>query len=169
MSPGSLENWSATIRGAIVWAGAADPLRTRELTAKADDSASLLGKLIKGIENADHIGVGLTTREIENLVTGPKADDREVELLVDAVKEICGERFNSRRVGRTLSGFTQRVHEGKFISAETVRGGVKCWRIKTADEGFGGFEGLQTSTATAQHPSTKSQENSAEETPSDAI
>ena len=64
---GSFEEWSAIIRGAIVWAGGTDPLSTRVTATSDDDSATLLKKLILGIEQADPSKAGLTTKEITRL------------------------------------------------------------------------------------------------------
>ncbi len=138
---GSFERWSAVIRGSIVWAGGADPLPTRRAALTGDDTAALLGKLIVGIETADPSGVGLTTKEIERKTFGTQADDADHEALAEAVFEICGERFNSRKFGRRVRGFAGRVWQGRYIEADSARGGVARWRVRRADGGFGGFGG----------------------------
>jgi putative DNA primase/helicase len=138
---GSFERWSAVIRGSIVWAGGADPLPTRRAALTGDDTAALLGKLIVGIETADPSGVGLTTKEIERKTFGTQADDADHEALAEAVFEICGERFNGRKFGRRVRGFAERVWQGRYIEADSARGGVARWRVRRADGGFGGFGG----------------------------
>ena len=138
---GSFECWSAVIRGSIVWAGGADPLPTRTTALAGDDTAALLGKLIVGIETADPLGEGLTTKEIERKTFGTQADDADHEALAEAVFEICGERFNGRKFGRRIRGFALRVWQGRYIEAESARGGVLRWRVRRADGGFGGFGG----------------------------
>lgn len=138
---GSFERWSAVVRGSIVWAGGADPLPTRATALAGDDTAALLGKLIVGIETADHSGLGLTTKEVERKTFGSWADDADNEALAEAVFEICGERFNGRKFGRRVRGFAGRVWQGRFIEADTARGGVCRWRVRRADGGFGGFGG----------------------------
>jgi putative DNA primase/helicase len=141
---GSFESWSAKIRGAIVWAGGADPLPTRATALAGDDTAALLGKLIAGIEQADPSGMGLTTKEIQRKTFGSQGDFEENEALAEAVFEICGEHFNGRQFGRRVRGFVGRVHGGKFIEADSARGGVCRWRVRTAGGGFGGFGGLNS-------------------------
>ncbi len=141
---GSFESWSATIRGAIVWAGGADPLPTRATALAGDDTAALLGKLIAGIEQADPSGMGLTTKEIQRKTFGSQGDYDENEALAEAVFEICGEHFNGRQFGRRVRGFVGRVHGGKFIEAESAGGGVCRWRVRTASGGFGGLGGLNS-------------------------
>lgn len=138
---GSFESWSAKIRGAIVWAGGADPLPTRVTALAEDDTAALLGKLIAGIEQADPSGVGLTTKEIERKTFGSQADDPENEALAEAVLEICGDRFNGRKFGRRVRGLAGRVCDGKYIDGNEAGGGVKRWRVRSAAGGFGGFGG----------------------------
>ena len=141
---GSFESWSAKIRGAIVWAGGADPLPTRATALAGDDTAALLGKLIAGIEQADPLGVGLTTKEIQKKTFGSQGDFEENEALAEAVFEICGEHFNGRQFGRRVRGFVGRVHGGKFIEADSAHGGVCRWRVRTASGGVGGFGGLNS-------------------------
>jgi putative DNA primase/helicase len=138
---GSFESWSAKIRGAIVWAGGADPLPTRATALAGDDTAALLGKLIAGIEQADPSGMGLTTKEIQRKTFGSQGDFKENEALAEAVFEICGEHFNGRQFGRRVRGFVDRRHGGKFIEADSARGGVCRWRVRSASGGFGGFGG----------------------------
>ncbi len=141
---GSFESWSATIRGAIVWAGGADPLPTRATALTGDDTAALLGKLIAGIEQADPSGIGLTTKEIQRKSYGSHGDFEENEALSEAVFEICGEHFNGRQFGRRVRGFVGRVYGGKFIEAESARGGVCRWRVRTAGGGFGGVSSTRS-------------------------
>ena len=141
---GSFESWSAKIRGAIVWAGGADPLPTRATALAGDDTAALLGKLIAGIEQADASGMGLTTKEIHRKTFGCQGDCEENEALAEAVFEICGEHFNGRQFGRRLRGFVGRVHGGKFIEDEPAGGGVRRWRVRTASDGFRGLSGSKS-------------------------
>jgi putative DNA primase/helicase len=138
---GSFESWSATIRGAIVWAGGADPLPTRATALAGDDTAALLGKLIAGIEQADPTGMGLTTKEIQRKTFGSQGDFEENEALAEAVFEICGEHFNGKQFGRRVRGLVERPHGGKFIDAVPARGGVLRWRVRPVHDGFGGFGG----------------------------
>lgn len=63
---GSFEAWSRIIGGAVLWAGGADPLLTRESAKANDESSALLSKLLTGIELSDS-GVGLTVKEIASV------------------------------------------------------------------------------------------------------
>jgi hypothetical protein len=141
---GSFESWTAKIRGAIVWAGGADPLPTRTTALAGDDTAALLGKLIMGIEQADPSGIGLTTKEIQRKTFGSQGDLDENEALSEAVFEICGERFDARQFGRRVRQFRKRVWEGRYIDDESAGGGVKRWRVRRVESGLGGFSGSKS-------------------------
>ena len=141
---GSFESWTAKIRGAIVWAGGADPLPTRTTALAGDDTAALLGKLIMGIEQADPSGIGLTTKEIQLRTFGSQGDFDENEALAEAVFEICGERFDARQFGRRVRQFRKRVWEGRYIDDESAGGGVKRWRVRRVESGLGGVSGVKS-------------------------
>jgi hypothetical protein len=85
--------------------------------------------------------MGLTTKEIQRKTFGSQGDFEENEPLAEAAFEICGEQFNARQFGRRVRGFVGRVLGGKYIEADTARGGVCRWRVRTVDGGFGGFGG----------------------------
>lgn len=134
---GSFEAWSSVIRGAIVWAGAADPLPTREAAAENDDSLRLLGLLISGIRKADNFGGGLTANEIEDAAKriSPMLEDNGIDELKEAIDEICGDRFNARTFGRRMRSYVGRVWDGHRIEAASAMGGVKRYRVVPAGVG----------------------------------
>jgi putative DNA primase/helicase len=140
---GSFEAWSRTIRGAVVWAGAADPLPTRATATANDDAKTLLAMLITGIEEADPDNTGLTTKEIERLTTHRPDDAPTCPTLVAAVGEICGTRFDARKFARRMRSYIGRVYEGRQIATEQAHGGVKRWRVKAVNGGCGGSGGSQ--------------------------
>ena len=144
---GSFEAWSSVIRGCIVWSGFADPLPTRQTATAQDETASLLGRLILGIEKADASGIGLTCKEIERCVYGDGRDDPDNDVLAEAVTEICGSRYNGKTLAGRISQLRGRVWEGRSIDNASAHGGVKRWHVKKADGCFGGFGGMQTASA----------------------
>ncbi|KAA5541895.1 hypothetical protein FYK55_17005 [Roseiconus nitratireducens] len=139
---GSFESWSRIIRGAVVWAGADDPLATREAATANDDSRGLLAMLITGLEEADPDNAGLRTQDIERLVSHRTDETSPCPTLVEAVREVCGERFNSRKFGRQMRKLVGRIWEGRKITDETGSGKVRLWRV--SHEGFRGFQGFRT-------------------------
>lgn len=152
---GSFESWSDIVRGSLVWAGAADPLPTRETALASDDTVRLLSKLIMGIVEVDQTGTGLTTKEIEYATFGSDTGTPRSEALLEAVTEICGERFNTRKFGRRLRNLSGRVWKGQFIEGKADRTGVQRWRIRQANAGFAGFEGSLGGDSQASQESSK--------------
>lgn len=134
---GSFEPWSAVIRGSLVWAGQADPLLTRKLAQESDDTISLLGKLITGLEAVDQSEFGVTSRDIGQLGLEFKQDQTGLEALAEAVAEICGGRFNAQRFGNQVRSLKGRVWQGRYIDSETAHGGVARWVIKRVNGGDG--------------------------------
>ncbi len=143
---GSYEAWSRVIRGALVWCGAADPLPTRKTATESDDTKNLLGMLITGIEEADPDDVGVTVKEIERLVSHRSDETTPCPTLLEAVAEICGDRFNGKRFGKKLKSFIGRTWGGRKISREPGRGNVSRWSVKTV--GSVGMSGFANSTLT---------------------
>ncbi len=128
---GSFENWSRVVRGAIVWTGLADPLDTRETAKASDDSAEQIKALIYGLLEADPDCEGVTTKQIERLV-GHKTDIVPTcPTLVEVVADICGDKFNSRRLGYILRTASNRTIDGMKIVAEPAGKGVKRWKVET--------------------------------------
>jgi hypothetical protein len=133
---GSFEAWSRIIRGAIMWAGGADPLQTRENAKANDESTALLSKLLKGIELSDS-GAGLTMKAIQ--ATAESGEGEGADCLREAIGEVCGDRFNSRSFGKRLSKYKDRVYGGRQLKSSDAGGGVQRWRVVRVDSGFGGF------------------------------
>ena len=152
---GSFESWSDIVRGSIIWAGAADPLPTRETALASDDTVNLLSKLILGIAQADKDGTGLTTKEIESIAFGANGNASGSEALFEAITEICGDHFNNRKFGRRVRNLLGRVWQGQLISAERDRTGVQRWRVRQASAGFAGFEGSKGNDSQSSRPSLK--------------
>jgi hypothetical protein len=136
---GSFQEWSRIIRGAVVWAGGADPLQTRESAKANDESTLLLSKLLRGIELSD-LGAGLLVKQIQSIAES--GDGEGADCLREAIAEVCGDKFNSRAFGRRLSSYEDRVYDGRYLTSSGAGGGVLRWRVRRVDSGFGGFSGL---------------------------
>jgi hypothetical protein len=135
---GSFEAWSRIIRGAIVWAGGADPLQTRESAKANDESTSLLSKLLTGIERSDS-AVGLTVKDVQSIAESGEGEG--ADCLREAIAEVCGDKFNSRSFGKRLKSYEDRVYDGRYLKSEKAGGGVLRWRVRPVDGGFGWFCG----------------------------
>jgi len=122
---GSFERWSAFIRGALVWAGDADPFEARaELIARSDTERAALTALIESIETKWPRGV--TVAAILRLLeeTRDTYPDPNAELRT-AVAELC------RRAPRSLRRRSARACAGcAAASSEVARS--TSWARNTA-------------------------------------
>lgn len=129
---GSFEEWSTLIRGAITFAGQADPCQTRDTVRDADRSAELLRLIHAGIEEADVSGDGLTAAEMASMLShnvGPDGVDGS-PILRTAITELCGSKIESRRIGYALRKYRGRVCAGKRLECRDGHGGVKRWLVE---------------------------------------
>lgn len=133
---GSFEAWSRLIRHAMVWAGCADPWHTRESIRDADRSAELVRLVHAGIAEADIDGNGLTTADMERLLSHPVSEDSSDQwpTLRIAMTELCGAKPQSRKIGYGLRKFRGRVCAGKRLESRPGHGGVKRWFVEPVDK-----------------------------------
>lgn len=107
---GSFEAWNRTIRQAIIWAGAADPLETKREIRDADDSAQLVTAWHKAFAELDPDGDGLTTSDLLNHYQNGKSD-----LLTAAVEEGCYRGVTARTIGNAI-----KKHKGRVIAGRRL-------------------------------------------------
>lgn len=130
---GSFEAWSDLIRGAIVFAGLPDPCQTRESVRDADQSSELVRLIHAGVEEADVDRDGLTTADMERLISrsvGPDGAD-QWPVLRAAITELCGSKIDGKRIGYGLRKYLGRVCGGKRLANRKGHGGVKRWFIES--------------------------------------
>lgn len=125
---GSFENWSATIRGALVWAGFADPLITRETAQSDDQSGAIVKGLIGGLLEVDETGEGVTAREIIDLISDPSNVGR-FPTMREVVAEVATDKgkLNQKKLGYTLRKFRGRIVDSWQIGGKPNRNGVVAW------------------------------------------
>jgi hypothetical protein len=129
---GSFEEWSKLIREALVFSELPDPYQASESVRKTDRSAELLKLIHAGIAEADVNGVGLTTAEIERLLSRHIGED-DVDswpTLRMAITELCGAKTDSRRIGYGLRRYRDRVSAGRRLTSQPGRGGVSRWLVE---------------------------------------
>ncbi|MCP4856604.1 MAG: hypothetical protein GY903_19155, partial [Fuerstiella sp.] len=139
---GSFDAWSALVRGAICWAGLADPLTTRE-TAKDDDtSGAIVRGLIGGLLELDEDGRGLTVREMVRLLDHAENSER-YPTMREAVSEVATSRgtIDQRRLGYAFRKYRGRIANGWRLVGEPNRTGVVCWKAEPATAGDAGDAG----------------------------
>ena len=118
---GSFSGWSDLIRGAIVWAGHADPAETRqELRAEADFTAGALRGLIAGWPEVakrygGHCTAAMALRELDRDDRDAFGQQRPVayaalrEALAELIASAPGKLPSTRQLGNTLRAYKGRV------------------------------------------------------------
>lgn len=139
---GSFEQWSALIRGAIVWAGLADPLDTREAAKAADDDGEILSLLITALDELDTNGTGLTVKELET--ANSEGANESLQALIG---QTCPKGFNARTVGNLLKKFKARVYRGFKIDGKVGHANLTRWRVVRLSCGESGYLGESISVA----------------------
>jgi len=133
---GSFESWSEVVRGCIVWAGLADPLKTRE-TAKAEDrSGAIIRGLIHGLREIDEHGDGLTVRDIVKALEAVENVNR-FPVMQQAVAEVATHRgtIDQQRLGYAFRRYRGRIAAGWKIECVPGHGGVMKWAAMRANGG----------------------------------
>lgn len=128
---GSFESWSGTIRSAIVWAGFPDPLAAMGGLLEKDSTASDLGLLLDGLQQADPDGLGLTGLEIARMIERPCGDEDPIPLLREAVGNICGAKVSSRSIGCKFRSFLGRISGGRRLTREEGAARLRRWKVET--------------------------------------
>ena len=139
---GSFEEWSNLIRGSIVWAELADPANTRMIVREADRSTELLRLLVAGIQEVDSIGGGVTSGEIERLLSHPIQPDEHdpYPILREAISECCDEP-TARKIGNQLRKYIGRVCGGLCLAKIPGRARTNCWTVQSVTSGVSGESG----------------------------
>jgi len=139
---GSFEAWADIIRGAIVWAGCADPMETIKTAQADDDSAAIVAGLIGGLLEVDDTGEGLTCREIIDRLN--EADNTErFPTMREVVAEVGTKagRPDAARLGYAMRKYRGRVCNGYRISQETGHAKRNRWLAKPVSDGGDGGHG----------------------------
>lgn len=142
-SYGSFEGWDATIRHALLFAGAADPDRARqEFRERADterDSLSDLLRALRDLSTLRHGGGSMQTQDI--LKACVDAQGNETELL-RALRDVGvrGGAPTTRGVGKALASVRDTVCDGLRLEGKPDRNGVMKWTVVSA-AGLAGFAG----------------------------
>lgn len=129
---GSFEQWSRLIRAAIVWTGLPDPCETRAVVRAADRSAEVLRMFLDGIEQADVDGAGITSADIERLLSHPLTEDNPdpYPTLRAAVGEAC-RKCSAQNIGSTLRTLVGRVCGGRrLVSRPDRHRKVGTWTVE---------------------------------------
>lgn len=113
---GRFEEWSATVRAALVWAGEADPCATREAVSVGDSAKEELAALIEAWEQAYGLGKEVRASDVARDADpfGREAP-RGAEALAEALRTACPRGVNARSVGIYLAKNAGRIVRGRRI------------------------------------------------------
>jgi hypothetical protein len=131
---GSFEGWSDLVRGAIVWAGLADPGETRTILRSTSDSeAGSLRQMLIAIQTVDPSGHGLRTSDILKIAEGRAQafSTEDATLLKEATETFCGttlSKTTTQKLGNQLSHFRNRVVDQMAFNCVT-RKGTNYWFV----------------------------------------
>ena len=124
---GSFEDWSDLIRGALLWLGYPDPVKSMEAVRKADPRRADLANVAAQWRAA----IGLTERvTVADVIraAGARAELRE------ALLAVAGERgaINNRRLGKWFAEIAGRIVDDSRFEQCGQRQGVALWQLETA-------------------------------------
>jgi hypothetical protein len=137
---GSFEDWSLTVRDALIWLGRADPVETMEYAratdTRLDDLASILALWRAKIGPMERI----TCRRLIDRSSLPGNEELHDALAAVAAQ---GSAISARRLGIWLADNAKRICNGMWVETCGLESGVTLWRL-CADptpeaSGFGGF------------------------------
>ena len=136
----SFEDWSATVRSALVWLGQPDPCMSMD-EARDDDPELTELREVVGLWR-EHIGPSdkRTIREIDEMTQAKEVDDHGYDTgrlryaeFRDALLRVAGARneLNSKRLSKWLRDRRDRVVDGyRIVSAGQAKGGVARWCLE---------------------------------------
>ncbi|MCY2968364.1 MAG: hypothetical protein NT069_32825 [Planctomycetota bacterium] len=130
---GSFEEWSALIRGAIVWAGQPDPNETRNgLSEDSDSETGSIAGLFEALYQLTFDGGGYTVHEMLTQFSASDISDRFRDLR-EAVLDLCGVAAGKlpspRSLGNNLKALRNRIVGDKRLTVYTGGQRKRYWRV----------------------------------------
>jgi hypothetical protein len=156
---GSFEGWSDLVRQAVVYAGLADPGKTREeLRENSDSEAGALACMLEAVNSIDSAKRGFIAAQLIQIAAG---HDRsyspfEASTLKEAIEQFCNgtfDRISSQKLGNRLKSFRNRVCGGMAFNF-TKRNGNNCWFVQVVG-GCGGRGGPDSSDLKREETASK--------------
>ena len=131
---GSFEQWSHTVREAVVFAGLPDPGETRlQLQTMADRDANAMADIIAGLAEIDGNGRGMATAELVKLLKDDESHSETKANMRAAVEELCG-KLCGRLLGYKFRHFARRNFNGRMIDKAGESGkGTNRWIVVPAN------------------------------------
>lgn len=111
---GRFEEWSDLVRGALVWAGEADPCDSRANVAGGDSAREELAVLVDAWRVSVGVGTAVTAAGLIDAAGHPMGD-RSDEGLRQALEAACPNRLTPKALGRYLGKMQGRIALGLRI------------------------------------------------------
>lgn len=126
---GSFEEWSRRVRGALVWAGADDPVAVIERTRAKDPERELLAALLHAWFEAFGLDA-ITVSEVLHRTDSRQYPNPELERLREIIETVRGKQDAARAVGRYIGKFEKRIVNGlRFVRRGEVRRAIE-WAVE---------------------------------------
>lgn len=108
--------WSSVVRGALIWAGLADPGETQVELAQGDSDRNGLALILEALDRFPETATGVSTATILRFAT---IGGEESDLLREAIGELCptrdGKLPGAVSLGKRLGALRGRVIQGRCI------------------------------------------------------
>ncbi len=129
---GSFEQWSSTVRDAIMWAGGADPCETMKRARDSDPDREDITAVINGWRNT----VGTKPITLKELCDRALAEGNSNEMLKQALMTIAGDgqALSARKMAAYLARNQDRIVDSHRIVKAPGRRGVSRWRLEKHEE-----------------------------------
>jgi hypothetical protein len=130
---GSFEQWSMTVRSALIWLGEPDPCGTIEIIRSTDPVLSLRNRLLELWET--HIGSdSMTIPELRKEVQLDKDRPSWEHPMRDVFLDIAGKDLDGRRWSWFFRKMKAKPINGRTLVTTERRKGDDVWRLETKDE-----------------------------------
>ena len=154
---GSYEEWSALVRGCLVWLGMPDPATTRGALSEGHESAEAELELLEGLlEFQRGHGGPFVVGDVLDQVRDPQTMFRKVRSAVEDLHRKGPNDITRQALGKLLSSRRHRVRSGLRLTSSVGRGRRKWWEVE---------EVAVTTTQTATSTTTTTNQNINSSTP----
>ena len=145
---GGFEEWDELVRGAIIFAGGADPVAgTARIREEGDDEE---GEKLRALITTWHLVYGGLEKTIADIVaTVTKSDDPAHGALRDALASYCRHgKIDNGQIGQALKRSKGRVIGELFLEPAGITDGSRRWKLaRVSGEGASGAKGAGKQTS----------------------